>query len=595
MLASELPVEIMLCIAESLELRDKARCCLVCKGWLPGFQKSLFEIIVLNKIGINKLLDPTSPASNLLLEHGHNTRTLRIRKDSLLHNRKLYAFQKHFPNLECFRWELSRLIEPFVPNDIYGWNMWTESLTKLELHLSYHVNNDQDKIFNLVRLNLCRLKQLKLCVSGSDMHPFTFDDFELLNDQLPELMCMSITARFEEMNYDELSKVKEVKPRPCFKSLQIHIGKSTYEWIYYIAIKYPNISTVGLLYFGQALSLNLLAYQTLTRLAELPRPLQQLERIDMTVHVLAVHIYQIFLNQLHGLNIPIKHVWLAVASRHCLDNASKDYARLTAKPWANTLKELSITYYSSYSGSFHFFNHDDYYPCLVDLNITVYGAVIFINVVLANRPSLKTIKVTCGLVSYGLGSSTPSIKHGLRDLSLLKTKISTKTLTYISIYCDNLKNMTLDRVKILESQNIINSPHCIDMSSTHFKKLRIKHIEFIKQTKSNISVFLFPSSEEKREKIKYRRQNPTENVWACFHDWESYDKGLIFDVQKKGEEAEKIEEYFRAFSYMSRRLDTMHQSLELVDRLSLGIWASFLPDGYVTLKYGSVEDLVIGP
>ncbi|OAD73261.1 hypothetical protein PHYBLDRAFT_145664 [Phycomyces blakesleeanus NRRL 1555(-)] len=599
MLVTELPLEITILIASYLKLKDRFQCCLVCKNWAWAFQKSLFEKIVLNnKVYADKLISPASQAIHRLRLYRHTTRKLVIGGNVLLDNQTLYVLQKIFPNLHSFFWNNSRHRLSSQKTDFYGWNLWSKTLTSLEVTLAAHNEDIYTKMLDTIRSKLCRLKRLYFSHKSSKKFEFTFDDFELLNDQLPELTHMTLKVEFKEMSFNELSKVKEVKPRPCLKTLQIHITKSTYEWMYYIAVKYPNVSTIGRLYFGRTLSPNLPTYKTPTRLAELPRPLQQLERIHMVVYSHAVYIYHVFVKQLRGLNIQVKNIWIDVNCSLNFDNTSGIYVQLAAQPWANTLEEISILYNTHYSGhlrSFYFFHYDDYYPRLVHLDIEAFGAIIIINHVLENRPSLKTIKVTCNLLSYEPDLSTPSIKHGLRHLALLSTDVYTNTLTYISTYCNDLKNMTLDRVKILESQNIINSPHCIDMSSTHFKRLRIKHIEFIKQNKGNISVFLFPSSEEMKEKTRYRRKIPTENVWACFQGLDSYRKGLSFEVQKKGEEAEKIEEYFRAFSYMPRRSDTLYEPLELVHRLLLGSWASFLPDGYVIFKYSSVEDLVIGP
>ncbi|KAL0084581.1 hypothetical protein J3Q64DRAFT_1821884 [Phycomyces blakesleeanus] len=595
MLASELPVEITLSIAEFLELEDKIQCCLVCKDWLPAFQESLFkQVFVKNRCGVRTLVDTNSSANRLLQRYGHRTGTLDIRNNNL-DERQLYSLQQHLPYIRCFNWAYTSVCQLQSIN-FCGWTLWAECLTSLKITSRSDDLIEIRHTLNLICSNLHQLKRLYFHTSNTDSFTYTFDDLELLNDQLPELTYISLSAHLDDMSPDELLQIKNVKSRPCFKTLEIDIEKYTCEWMYYIAAKYPNISTIKTIYFQRPTGVDPPTSQALTLLAELPRPLQQLESISMSVKATCTYMYRDFVNKLRVFDIPVKNIELCVSFGWALNNSPTDCAPLTADPWANTLEKISITYFRGCSNLFNFCNGVDYYPRLVDLDIDVFGVSVLLNIVFASCPSLKTIKFTGGTLLHKSNSSTTLISHELRDISLLNASVFTKTLTYISMLCNNLKNMLLDRVNIIESERGINEKSCIDMSSTHFTKFHIRSVLYdICDEHCKVEIFLFPSSVEKIEKTICRPQIPTEDVWACFWAEPGPDCRLVYLCsQKIGEEAEKIDRYFRTFSYKPHQQYSKDQCQELVKQLSLNSWEDVLYCGYVTFKYGSVKNLVLG-
>ncbi|KAL0084565.1 hypothetical protein F4703DRAFT_1916606 [Phycomyces blakesleeanus] len=588
MLTSELPVEITLLFTRYLNPKDKIQCCLVCKNWLRAFQETVFETIIIESIvDFNHLTAQTNTGSNVLQIHGHDTRTLEIGKNVFLNSQELYALQQHLPNLQNFKWDNSQFREFLQPPDTYGWNLWAESLVDLDVSLESHTRSEQTKIFDLIRSNLCRLKRLKLSSSGH-IAILTFDDCELLNDQLPELTYMSLRARFKEMSYDKLSKVKEVKPRPCFKTLKMDIRNSTHEWMYYIAAKYPNISTIQSFYFQRSKNVDPPTSQALSLLAELPRPLQQLETIFMSVEATCTYIYRSFVSQLYAFNIPVKKIELGVNSGWTLKNPPREHRLVTTELWANTLEKVSIAYYTGCSHFFCFCDDSVYYPRLVYLNISVCGASVLLNIVLTNCPSLMTLKVAGNTLENKSNPSTPSIKHGLRDLSLMNEEVSANTLNYISTNCNDLKKMLLDCVTIIGSQRISNYENCIDMSSTHFSKLYIRHIQYTPYSKGHaIEVFVFIPSPENEEEIRSPIRFCTEN--ACVR----FSAGVGANGIRLGLGTQKMrEKYFSTFSDDPRSQYRNDQCLKVLKRMSLDRREDTIYHLYVTFKYGSVQDFV---
>ncbi|KAL0087422.1 hypothetical protein J3Q64DRAFT_1848245 [Phycomyces blakesleeanus] len=582
MLASELPIEITLFIARFLQSADKIQCCLVCKAWTPAFQQSLFEAVIIKRYsGANKLVDSTNLANNLLQRYGHKTQTPEISKSTFLGDHQLYALQKYLPNIQYFKWS-SKEIKLLLLTDFNGWNLWAESLTDLEITVKDYGYDILPKILDSIRSNLHRLKRLHFeGLNYDSFSPCTFDDFELLNDQLPELTKLLLTVQFDKMSPDELLKVKEINPRPYLKTLGMFIEKNTYEWLYYIAVKYPNISSLKLLSFTES-TISFQTYQASQMLAKLSCPFQHLEKLTVEVGSTSEQTYLDFVNRLGLFNVPIKEIDLTIYNSLSFNVSNKDILQ-SIKIFANTLEKLRIVYFISsyYSG---FSDELVYCPRLVDLTIEIQGTTTMLDVLLEQYPSLKNLSISSGDLTLRPDLTILSIEHGLSHFSLKDSFITASTLNYISICCKKLSTMRLKFVNIKGPQQGNTGDNCIDMSSTHFTKLNIKGIQFFDSfNRVQIALFVLSSSVA-----------PIKNTWVYSIPDALINNGSSQLITRKlnEEESKEAEKYFCNFAGSVCPEDTKEQVDEYIKSLSENDWRPVLPKGYSTFKYGSLKTLL---
>ncbi|OAD73155.1 hypothetical protein PHYBLDRAFT_65756 [Phycomyces blakesleeanus NRRL 1555(-)] len=581
MLASELLFEITLIIANFLQPSDKAQCCLVCKAWLPAFQESLFEtLLIQTEASVNKLVDPTSSASKLLQRYGHRTQTLDITKNILLSHRRFFTLQKHIPNLKHFKWN-DASVRILGPTYFDVWNLWAESLTNLEITMQFCPYDIPPTSFNSIRSNLRRLTRLKFIIPFKTLFTCTFDDFELLNDQLPELTYISLSARFDEMSPDELLKVKKVKPRPCLKTLEMDIKNTTYNWLHYLAIKYPNINTLSRLDFSQS-GANLHTSQALKLFAELPCPFQNLKNISVHANTPSEKIYLDFISQICLFNVHIKTIDLNIHNSSGDTGSSNDMLQLT-KTLANTLEKIKIVYFQEDIRHFGMFDKLEYYPRLVDLDINVKGATVMLDTVLEKCPALKSFAITDGVLNSRPEFSLLPMEYGLSSLSLISITVASTTLNQLSISCKNLNTMHLETVDITISRQKNSVDSCIDMSSTHFTKLYIKSTQFINiLNEDRIALFSVSSS-----------LTPAENIWvySSYNDSIKNRKFHSITLKLEEEESKGCSAYFRSYPGTVRAEYTEEQLYEIFKGFSISRWAKILFKGYVSFKYGSAKKL----
>ncbi|KAL0084946.1 hypothetical protein F4703DRAFT_1981853 [Phycomyces blakesleeanus] len=542
MLASELFFEITLIIASFLQPKDKVQCCLVCKAWHPAFQESLFEtLIIQTRASIDKLTDPTNSAGKLLQKYGFRTQTLQIIK-----------------------------------------NLRAETLTNLEITMKCCIFIEPRKTLNLISSNLCRLKRIYF--HTVDKKPFihTFDDFEFLNDQLPELTYISLSAQFQEMSPAELLKIERVSRSPCFKTLESFITQTAYGWMCHLAVKYPNISTLKTVSFSQSI-IDLQSSRVLKMLATLPSTFNQLKNIAIHVENCSEHLYYDFVNQLRLFNIPIKTVEINVL------NSTKDYGPtrnvlLAAQIFANKLERIKIIHRQQFRLAFGVSYKFACHPRLVDFNIQISKAKVILDTILESCPSLRIFTITDGDLIFMSNSHIFSIKHGLRNLSLNNMSIPGRTFNQISTCCNKLSNMQFRCLIKLGLQPGNDIDTYIDMSSTYFTKLNINDIQFLDPVNQvKINIFIFSSSVNSTEKI-WIYSNPTKVPFLRNH------QQITQRLNEK--ESRGIGLYFHEFPMPVRALFSREQLLEPVMQFSLNGSERELYYGYATFKCGSIRSLV---
>ncbi|KAL0087380.1 hypothetical protein J3Q64DRAFT_1737116 [Phycomyces blakesleeanus] len=604
MLVSELPIEVTLLIAKLLQPVDKVQCCLVCKAWFPTFQGSLFEkLTIRSDSSINKLTDLTKSPNGLFGRHGHKTRKIEIDIPDIMDDMQLSILQKHLPNVQCFKWtntlvgttingllfqkyylHLRRLLclLPRVPIDLRGWNVWAKSLTDIEITANASDYTELPNIFDLIRSNLRQLKRIHIDSSYNRRSLCTFADFELLNDQLPELTYLFLNVQLDKMGPAELSKIKEVKPRPCLKTFGMSIEDTAGEWLYYIAAKYPNISTLKAVNYtvGTLATLN---FQALSMLSELSCPFQQLENIDVNIGNSTEEVYLAFMSQLCRSNVQMKTFYLGFTSINKDDIRSRNTLEPT-QSCADTLERIKITSFQADMWCMGKSINFECYPNLVHLDLQMDQITIILDMLLRECPALETLSMVHGFIVCRPGSFIFPTDHALCNLFLKDVDVSAKTLKMFATSCKKLSSMKLELVRLAVSSRRTDTLETfIDMSSIHFSELRFEKVKvFNIVNKYESNMIKFSSS-----------MVPTENIWLdCQHSIYENHKHSSLKLNNENEDVSKKVEDLNSSLTRAPAEDANDDIDENKDVSSVARWISEPPEQRVTFKYGSLKKFV---
>ncbi|KAI9023580.1 hypothetical protein CLU79DRAFT_127352 [Phycomyces nitens] len=542
MLASELPIEIVHCIANCLEPRDKTQCCLVNNTWLPVFQESLFETITIyNYTNFAELVGISSLSSTPLQRYGHNTRALRISKKTGIDDQQLSSLQKAFPSIKRLEWDRNN-----CDNDLFtdncGWHLWG-SLVDLKIAANQHDSDQSECTFYSILPHLGRLERLEFRYEKDVLFGgHSLASIEILNDQLPRLTLMSPGARLDSVTLEEILSIRNIKPMPRLKTLDVIINLSAYEWLYYIALKYPNLTTLKTIVFSQAMPMDQNC-EAAKMFGSLSSPLRHLKDIDVKVDIGSEDVYIEFLNKLSLCNIPIKTMSIVLTQARSLE----------------------------------------YYPNLVDLSISTKYANVDVDILLDKCPSLKTFCITWGTLRLSPGVS-PLTRHGLTSLSLYISSATIDILQYISLCCRNLKNMKLDCVVITRSVLEHAQSNCIDMSSTHFTKLSIGGLRISDSVNFKaINIFSLSSL-----------TNPKEPTWvySIFQQLQNHKPWISKIWKLDQEESRQAKEYFDGRTESIEEYNTINLASKKRSPTARDSWRMGLGNGFSTFKYGSAKSLV---
>ncbi|KAL0073780.1 hypothetical protein J3Q64DRAFT_1780275 [Phycomyces blakesleeanus] len=585
MVASELPFEITRRIADFLQPRDKIQCCFVCKAWLPAIQESLLETIVINDYGkFAKSVGLSGSTSNFLQRYGHSSRKLHIGQYAQIFGEELLALQRCLPHIQYFKWSTAN-IDEYTFIDHSGWKLW-EFLTDLEVKVWVYVPHTAPSLFYSLFSKIRPLRRLEFkYMFNTGLYKHTVGEFDALNNSLPELTRMALGAQLLSITLHELSMIKNVKPLQCLKSLEVNLINSTYEWLYYIAIKFPNISILKTIIFAS----NTASEQSLEvakMFARIPYPFQQLEEINVRVELGSEQIFIDFVKQLYLFKAPIKTLCLSLGGSVQMSAFSRDVFE-SRNIFSSTLEKVTIKASSLTLIFWAYTDNLEHFPHLVDLNIQVEDSTSEIDILLDRCPSLKTFRFDSGTLRRRLFdrvTSEFSTNHGLRELTLTSTHIVTDTLNYISHRCKKLKSMFLENVYVAKPKSEDTKTNCIDMSSTSFIHLSIGSVMFVDpSTKNIINIFALSST-----------MNPIGNTWVyCVPDVECRTrrepKGWIIG----GEEAKYVEDFFRNFSEIVEKEYTEEQLYKDEYARMVPSWKDNLNNGYAMFKYGSLINLNI--
>ncbi|KAL0077641.1 hypothetical protein F4703DRAFT_1880258 [Phycomyces blakesleeanus] len=251
MLASQLPFEITIHISNYLSTKDRIECSRVCQAWAIAFQESLWDSIVISdKTTLNNICHPGSAIYQTYRTNGCYVKSLDLGLRLFATDKQLHTLQNHFKNLQYLRTQCSSLSATDFGTNAPNWSMWG-TLTKLEMNLGFiKTPHIKAKLLDILAC-LPRLEQLHIAQDyTSKTVQFTLRDFETLHASLPLLEHLTLDMESQLITTSDLKLVqKNITPATKLKSLVFTVNRSGHRWLYYFAIKYPNIDGLATISF----------------------------------------------------------------------------------------------------------------------------------------------------------------------------------------------------------------------------------------------------------------------------------------------------------------------------------------------------------
>ncbi|KAI9014489.1 hypothetical protein CLU79DRAFT_766959 [Phycomyces nitens] len=578
MMASELPFDILRCIGYHLQNKEIAQCCLVCKKWVSPFQECLFEqISIHNYTQFAEAVDISSPTNNLIKRYGHKTRKLSISPGTEIDGQQLWCLQQELPYIQQFTWSGAYLDKDLSLDT--GWNMW-KYLTDLEINAkNYYTDMAKDAFYSI----LPHLHILKRLTFQPDLYEHvvfghSMQELELLNEQLDRLDYMLLGAQPMDISPQELSSIKDVKPMPCLKTFDAIIDICPYEWLYYIAVKYPNISTLKTVELSG--TANDQSFEAAKMFELLPFPFQHLQVIHITVNQSYAQLYLNFCSQLQRVDCQIKELDITLANTMD-DIAIFQDVLVSAKSFLKTLQKLTIR--SSWIDKLYWLFTKRLHTCnLVELDIWVEHTKVAMDVLLDKCPSLKIFKIAAGSIFIRSATPTVSADHGLENLSLNVMSVPVNALNHISFCCKKLESLRLECVNIMGSQSESISTDCIDLSSTHITELYIDNIRFYEHSKT-FNLFALSLS-----------TNPTEFIWvySIYQKLKEHRQSKSKTGKLDKEESKVAKEYFCGLPENTGPDSTKAEVYKDIHSMENSNWQKIIQNGYILVKCASLKNLI---
>ncbi|KAL0081494.1 hypothetical protein J3Q64DRAFT_1697101 [Phycomyces blakesleeanus] len=477
-MTSRLPFEVLSIIASHLSIKDKVSCITVCKLWSAPFQDSLWSTINLNKRHLRNICNINHTEQNAYKKNGNRVQTLNLHQSTEVDDGQLYLLQQYFQRIKCLRIQ-HRSLSNHNFGKTANWNLWA-SLVSLEIHIPEQ--NQHTPKHELYQILAClpHLKHLtvpdKICYR---VVCYTWRDLDTIHNYLPHLESLNLAFLFTSIANEDITLIRSTTPADKLKrvrlsNLDINIG-----WIFYCALKYPNIHTYeSKTNFGSRSKLVVPCADTMSVIKASEHSFSSLrvatisQKLQLDPYFYA--FWRTFAQMLESLQSLDYRVNLTCGEPPQPETIATKAIPLSSK----TLQKLFIKIIPRGLIYSNFPLQLDYCPCLADLTLEVPKLVIKIDTILRNCVSLKKIKLKDGRILLSQEASYISEKHGLQRIEIWDSDVDPSILSYVSFCCPQLREMVLCVVKITDSVSSETTTLLLDMSFTQFDVLKLNNVVF---------------------------------------------------------------------------------------------------------------------
>ncbi|KAL0094533.1 hypothetical protein F4703DRAFT_1819341 [Phycomyces blakesleeanus] len=478
MLASELPYEILACIGRYLPTKGVNDYTTVCKAWTLPFQEALWGTLSISSLTkVEYICNSSSQRQNIFQTHGHLVYELKLKCYFSISHQQLSVLQHHFQNLRHLHMQC-KMLQTMRLEDTAYWNLWGSIETLSVQQPKPFITNGLDGLIHILSF-FPRLKQLSISEYTSFRKmTYTWKDIETISVCFPRLDKLEMNIQFDAIPTDEVTHVKNIIPTSNITTLCADTRYTNPQWLYYFAIKAPNINFMELNveyhHNGRPEDWS----RAGSMLSTIRSPFAHLKEISLKKCVFregspAVILLKLF----HGLKVPLKAIYCnmdcgmggARGTRNIIDSCAGSFSESLETLIIERDIRLNFQCTTPITLSI--------YPRLTKLSLLKFDVCLALDVILDQCISLEDLSLDLPCVfANQSGSDTPS--HGLITLSLSNSKVNSDLFSYLSSRCRNLSSMTLENVKIFgKARKDTGSLYC-EMPYTNLEIFHMHGVQY---------------------------------------------------------------------------------------------------------------------
>ncbi|KAI9013894.1 hypothetical protein CLU79DRAFT_721960 [Phycomyces nitens] len=403
---SELPFEILIYIASFLSTNDRLSCITTCKTWEPAFQETLWNTVDIRHKGkLNAIHNLLVSKGDSIYSQGKHVRKLVFAVGLKVNSDQLCSFQKH-----CQKIQHLVIREGGLSKDYFlkrpDWKLWG-SLTSLEICLSGLNLVNEPKELNYILSHLPRLRRLDYVDAMMGPRPvYKLDDFETLHAHLPQLEHLSMAVWLDSIPTKDLSLIQATPPAASLTTMKLYVDNMDIWWTYYMAQKYPNISTLEMKIDTEFRRPNDFRQSATLELFNISRAFPCLENTVITCRPNTEWSQLTLWNLLCRFDTPQRHLKYDLHSCYDMSGSLERTVSASIQSCTKTLESFHISSYIDFSDLCKVSKVLGFCPNLVDLQITSYITVVGLDVFLDHCLVLKSLTLGVSMLS-GCGITAP--------------------------------------------------------------------------------------------------------------------------------------------------------------------------------------------
>ncbi|KAI9018106.1 hypothetical protein CLU79DRAFT_761736, partial [Phycomyces nitens] len=527
MLGSNLPVEILIRIAEFSTTETRLHSSLVCKAWRASFQDSLWDTIDISCVyRLNDICNIYDTEKSVFEANGYRVQELNLGSELDIDEEYLPILQKLFPNIKKLTTPQVALLCPigssfddYDDHDDSGdesnnddleimdddgdedyedieyeadWFRW-KHLEELTVEIpEMEVFIELEDFIQIISF-LPRLKKLSCITTGHiSQSPYTLEDLETLNKLLPELEQLSLMISINPLSKHDIFAIKHITPAINMRLLEISTDCPDASWMHYFSRKYPNLNTLAWFNCKGSDRLEDTMESPTAPPVIPPGALSHLKKVSISntpkEEATPYSLRKLLVK--HG--VQLSQLGFVFSEAYTKENHNHDpgfrniftYGSLRndlveyITPFGKSLESLSILAGEHNYSLIAAPNIISLCSRLVCFHLTARFSRIPFDILLDSSPTLKKVVLEIKYVFLGSRPSEQTETHGLEFVSLSGTEIKPDILAYISFRCRQLKRMYLRQCNVIGSISPQTGNLRIDMPFTNFDFVEFNGVYF---------------------------------------------------------------------------------------------------------------------
>ncbi|KAL0084403.1 hypothetical protein J3Q64DRAFT_1862494 [Phycomyces blakesleeanus] len=464
---SKIPPEILTSIALSFSEKDLPQCSLVCKKWREVFYVEPRGTVKIYDSVLGAMLYRFFKEKHLI--YRQHVQAITGFEECPVSINNLLILQKLFPNTRNLDITISH---PNTRNTDTKWSV-RKLLKNLGIQFDQSVDSSLKKPYYVILSRFSCLTTLDLMFSGS--YTSRVGDFEAIHNYLPHLESFSHRVELASITEEEMKCINETVPVNNLSKISIAMDTQDLRWLYYFAVKYPNVREMTLEAMGIRNFLeDCNTAVAKSKISSLPHVFSSLKKLTLenSPHTSSflLAFYQCFYNGTLSIKEFLYKFYISCKER-AIENATAEFMRVCSRTIESiTLSEIDYMEQPNPFDSTHLFTDC---PRLTNLEFYNCGSCLQFNTILDCCPSLKKLELYTGgayIDSRAIQSFHP---HGLRIIRLDQATIDPDTMKYISARCLSLSHVYFHKLMVIGTISEDTGNLLIDMSNLRLKKLII--------------------------------------------------------------------------------------------------------------------------